>query len=429
VQPLVNLTGTIQFQQAGSSFGSLRAFNFAPTLKNKAGSAVSPGLAIGFNATPTYQTDTDSVAFGTGVGFYHGPSTSVANGGTMTGIALTSALSAVGTIGAGTTVTLRRGFHVSDVTTLTGTLTTQVGLEVELLTKGTTRIPIRVGSAGGTFTAQPSPQIQLWPDTVTLDFASAAFSPVIDFSGTIALSQSASLALGYFVRNNALVKNTNAVTANLGASFGVANQPRYQADGATITGSTQVDFLSGPSASVANSGVMSSLTLHGFRSSVGVVGTGVTASSVIGFLFQNPSAATGTITELVGLDLEKPTRGTTNIAFRNAGTRVDTPTLGTISAVGSTIPITASTIRLNNSTGGSLTLTSTPTMADGVDGQVIVVFNSGTQSVVVQDQGTLASSNLRLGATTRTLATRDSLTLMYSSTVGDWIELAFSNVT
>ena len=99
-----------------------------------------------------------------------------------------------------------------------------------------------------------------------------------------------------------------------------------------------------------------------------------------------------------------------------------------VSVGGSTIGITSTTRRLNNPSGGALTLTSAPPIADGTDGQILVVFIGSAQNVVLQDRGTLASSNLRLGATTRTLGTPDYLMLMYSSTVGDWVEIVFSNV-
>lgn len=83
---------------------------------------------------------------------------------------------------------------------------------------------------------------------------------------------------------------------------------------------------------------------------------------------------------------------------------------------------------VSNTTGGAITLTSTPTITDGVDGEEIWIVNVGTQDVVLQDQGTLANSNLRLGAATRTLGPRDNITLVYSADVGDWVEKAFNNV-
>ena len=93
-----------------------------------------------------------------------------------------------------------------------------------------------------------------------------------------------------------------------------------------------------------------------------------------------------------------------------------------IAAVGNTILANADTAILSNTTGGSLTLTSAPTIADGVNGQKITLLNVGTQNIVIQDQGTLASSNLRLATAGVTLAPRQSVQLTYSTDVGDWVQ-------
>lgn len=86
---------------------------------------------------------------------------------------------------------------------------------------------------------------------------------------------------------------------------------------------------------------------------------------------------------------------------------------------------------LVNNTGGSITLTSAPTLPSpdlsaGV-ATLAVLVGAGTQNVVVQDQGTLAGSNLRLAAASRTLGPRDVLTLLFIPGVGDWVEVSFSN--
>jgi len=73
--------------------------------------------------------------------------------------------------------------------------------------------------------------------------------------------------------------------------------------------------------------------------------------------------------------------------------------------------------------GGDITLTSTPTIADGVNGQALRIVNVGTSSITLKDQGTLAGSNLRLTASTITLGPRDSIELMFSSDVGDWVQV------
>lgn len=66
----------------------------------------------------------------------------------------------------------------------------------------------------------------------------------------------------------------------------------------------------------------------------------------------------------------------------------------------------------------------------GTDGQVVTLINEdASDTITLQDDGTLASSGLSLGASTRTLGYGDSITLMYSAVTGTWVEIAYSNVT
>jgi hypothetical protein len=75
-----------------------------------------------------------------------------------------------------------------------------------------------------------------------------------------------------------------------------------------------------------------------------------------------------------------------------------------------------------------VTLTSTPTLANGADGQVLIIQGTDdTNTVTVQDEGTLAGSNLELGAATRTLGKGDLLVLTFDSTDGAWYEISFAN--
>jgi len=86
--------------------------------------------------------------------------------------------------------------------------------------------------------------------------------------------------------------------------------------------------------------------------------------------------------------------------------------------------------RLKLTADASYTLTSAPTIADGVDGEEIEIMNVDTVDVItLQDQGTLPSSNLRLAASTRALGPRDNIRLRYDSVVADWVEIGFVNVT
>lgn len=92
-----------------------------------------------------------------------------------------------------------------------------------------------------------------------------------------------------------------------------------------------------------------------------------------------------------------------------------------ITAAGDTILADAETIVLNPD--GDYTMTSTPTIADGTPGQRVSlrVPNSESNSVTVQDQDTLAGSNLQLLAPTRVISAKTILPLEFDGS--DWIEI------
>jgi len=76
----------------------------------------------------------------------------------------------------------------------------------------------------------------------------------------------------------------------------------------------------------------------------------------------------------------------------------------------------------------SIIIASAPTIADGNEGDIIVLLGaSTTQAITVQDQDTLASSNLQLGSTNREIANGSTLALMFDGT--DWVELWYSGIT
>lgn len=81
------------------------------------------------------------------------------------------------------------------------------------------------------------------------------------------------------------------------------------------------------------------------------------------------------------------------------------------------------------SSDANYTLSAAPTVANGLaNGQLVIIVNVGSFTVTLQDQGTLAGSNLRLSAATVALGPRDSITLLYSTTIGDWVQIAQTNV-
>jgi hypothetical protein len=119
--------------------------------------------------------------------------------------------------------------------------------------------------------------------------------------------------------------------------------------------------------------------------------------------------------------------------LRTVGTRNDGVYVATPSAVQDLVAATAilanaETVQIK-AAGGSVTLTSTPTIATGYEGQIVTIVNvDAANSVTLQDQGTLANSNLRLSANTITLGPRDSIQMQYFTAIGDWIQTGQVNV-
>lgn len=103
--------------------------------------------------------------------------------------------------------------------------------------------------------------------------------------------------------------------------------------------------------------------------------------------------------------------------------RVDMPPYGELQtlAAGTTILPSSRTVPVVGS-GGAVTLTSDPSIADGYPGQILIL--EGTDAV---NTVTLTDNlGMQLGAATRALALNDNITLMFNGT--DWLELAFANL-
>lgn len=90
------------------------------------------------------------------------------------------------------------------------------------------------------------------------------------------------------------------------------------------------------------------------------------------------------------------------------------------------IEVDATLIRVAGS-GGAVTLTSTPTIADGSDGQIVVIRGTDdTNTITIQDIGAIAS-NVDMGGVNRTLGANDYLGLLFNSDSGNWEEIFFKN--
>ena len=111
--------------------------------------------------------------------------------------------------------------------------------------------------------------------------------------------------------------------------------------------------------------------------------------------------------------------------FVQAGVILRSVATATLAAVGNSITVSAGVMELNNTSGGSLTLTSTPTIAAGMDeGTEVTLVNTSANNVVLQSDPTgLLNTKLKLGAATRTLGVYGTLSLVFVN--GFWCEKSF----
>jgi hypothetical protein len=97
-----------------------------------------------------------------------------------------------------------------------------------------------------------------------------------------------------------------------------------------------------------------------------------------------------------------------------------------------TLLVNSSTITVTNTyskisgNGSAVTLTSTPSIADGTDGQIVILKgDNDTNTVTLQDESSLSNSGLQLEEGVNfTLGKGDILQLIYDATDDKWIEIS-----
>ena len=313
----------------------------------------------------------------------------------------------------------------------TPTLNEEIGLRIQEFTLGATKIgiktahPIRLMDTSLTHSsATVLSQIETPSGTTyTLQGSGTAGIRAWTFGPTVVFDDDANILGSALVQAAPIIKNVNGEARSLGSVFAwasVNSAPTFRGDGAAVTGGTVVAFRDAIVTDIANAGTLALGSVISFQSG-GAIGAGVTVTTRKILDIADATGA-GTLTTQIAIDIAALAKGGTNIGIRNASTEVATPSVQALSAVGNTITPNAKVKRLNNTSGGSLTLTSNPHISDGQDGQILILFNSSANDVVLTD-----GNGVQLGAATRTLGTRDSLMLLYSTDIGDWIELGFVN--
>lgn len=103
------------------------------------------------------------------------------------------------------------------------------------------------------------------------------------------------------------------------------------------------------------------------------------------------------------------------------------PSATQVLAAGSPLVAVQRQLRVAGS-GGAVTCTATPSIADGSPGdEIIIMGTDDTNTWTIQDEGTLASSNVYLGAVSRTLGSGDVLYLTWSASKAAWVQVSFNN--
>jgi hypothetical protein len=137
-----------------------------------------------------------------------------------------------------------------------------------------------------------------------------------------------------------------------------------------------------------------------------------------------------TVSEFVfdGTDwVESPgqvTTEVTNIRIKNltieGPTILDPSSTQVIDAAGDSITADATLVILNPD--ADYILTSTPTIADGTTGQILLIScdNAESNTVTLQDAGLLGSSNLRLKSSTSTVVGKKAISFVFDGT--EWVE-------
>lgn len=230
------------------------------------------------------------------------------------------------------------------------------------------------------------------------------------------------------IANGATVTTTNNDVNYGGAAF-VDTDAYVTRNSGTIAGSATevVSFLSQPviSGNVTTAGRVAYDAIGAVTGDDLYLG-GPTIQSILAGSIGLTGADIGT--EVIPYDIhfraqKGSDRATHNIGLYNELGTVNAPVTATISSASSTIPTNSSVVFLNNTSGGAVTLTSTPTIRDGLaTGQQLVIVNVSANAVTLRGELLSATSNIAL---TRTLNIYESVTLLWNATTSMWQEIAF----
>jgi hypothetical protein len=205
----------------------------------------------------------------------------------------------------------------------------------------------------------------------------------------------------------------------------VTSAPTFRADTGTVTGGGVINYSSNPTFDTINSGTNTVSSSYGFSSGA-TVNSGATVANYTHYLVGDVTGSGSLSTTQIGVDIPSMSKATTNIGLRNASSTVFVQTTTAITTASNTIPNTGTYQRLNNTSGGSVTLGATnPVIAAGQQGQILIICNTSANNVVVPTGG--SSGLLLAGAASNTLGVNDTLMLLYSTNLSAWVQIGGSN--
>jgi len=129
-----------------------------------------------------------------------------------------------------------------------------------------------------------------------------------------------------------------------------------------------------------------------------------------GLYIENESAATTIIHPIHQV-------GPNGINYFGSATQYKPTTVQTLAA-GTTILANATIVQIQST--GNVTVTTNPLIADGQDGQVLIIVNVDTTDTITLTDG----NNVQFaGGVNKALGPSDSVMMMFNSTIADWVEI------
>lgn len=248
--------------------------------------------------------------------------------------------------------------------------------------------------------------------------------------GTVTTGDTKTIGFG-----NLLYNATTYTTSVAGASPISTTTAVYNAPAHTVTSASGTSAIAGAAglqhlptftlnsggAATASMTVTDDDALVARSTYTKTAGTALTVTTRRGLRFREAvTSGSPTITTQVGVDIENLSAATNNVGIRNADTTVYPPCVDDISGNTDYMVAKSQCTAINLTAGGARDFTvGTDQIADGYDGQIIYLFFTGSNSVKFDD-----ADNVNLSAAgAMTMSAGDTLTLLFSATRGEWLEL------